>query len=151
MMTRFYVICTSKKKEKLITSHSLHNRIHLEQKTKNGAKNKIISSYPILEQLDQQQGRRRWVGRVGNCPQILADHLILYQPEGADWAPRIITCPPSLRYLSSYVPEQPQLCIHTRHTCEPVDILRMLSVITGVRSCVSSPFSRCTPVLDWSG
>ena len=53
MMTRFYVICTSKKKEKLITSHSLHNRIHLEQKTKNRAKNKIISSYPILEQLDQ--------------------------------------------------------------------------------------------------
>ena len=53
MMTRFYVICTSKKKEKLIKSHSLHNRIHLEQKTKNRAKNKIISSYPILEQLDQ--------------------------------------------------------------------------------------------------
>ena len=24
------------------------------------------------------------------------------------------------------------------------------TVLPGVRSCVSSPFSRCTPILDWS-
>ena len=29
-------------------------------------------------------------------------------------------------------------------------IISYLVTQTGVRSCVSSPFSRCTPVLDWS-
>ena len=36
-------------------------------------------------------------GQGGQLPtQVLADQLTLYQPEGADCAPYITTCPPDL-------------------------------------------------------